>query len=138
MSQKTLVVWKCDINHFCSKVTAILLCYQYSSFFLKLNVVSLSTILKAYKFDTEISFGNKDWFDIEKETCILWSKCVNIWFVVHRWYQIKISMRWEDTNCTLSPGSPSRVMQYEGTVWLAHYHLSVIVCCLPNGSQRWT
>ncbi|PWA51631.1 serine esterase family protein [Artemisia annua] len=29
------------------------------------------------------------------------------------WYQIKISMRWEDTNCTSSPGSPSRVIQYE-------------------------
>lgn len=29
------------------------------------------------------------------------------------WYQIKIAMRWEDSGCTSSPGSPSRVVQYE-------------------------
>lgn len=30
-----------------------------------------------------------------------------------RWYQIKISMRWEDSEYT-SVGTPARVVQYEG------------------------
>ncbi|KAF8377185.1 hypothetical protein HHK36_030558 [Tetracentron sinense] len=31
---------------------------------------------------------------------------------IHRWYQIKITMRWEDSSYT-SPGTPARVVQYE-------------------------
>ncbi|RRT43540.1 hypothetical protein B296_00021163 [Ensete ventricosum] len=33
---------------------------------------------------------------------------------IHRWYQIKISARWEDSSLH-SCGTPSRVVQYEGT-----------------------
>ncbi|XP_031260704.1 uncharacterized protein LOC116118890 isoform X2 [Pistacia vera] len=35
---------------------------------------------------------------------------------IHRWYQIKISMRWEDSE---SMGTPARVVQYEGISWLS-------------------
>ncbi|KAF8411625.1 hypothetical protein HHK36_004183 [Tetracentron sinense] len=31
---------------------------------------------------------------------------------IHRWYQIKVTMRWEDSSYT-SPGTPARVVQYE-------------------------
>ena len=34
--------------------------------------------------------------------------------VLCRWYQLKITMRWEDSEYT-SVGTPARVVQYEGT-----------------------
>jgi hypothetical protein len=33
---------------------------------------------------------------------------------MYRWYRIKITVRWEDNENTY-PGTPSRVVQYEGT-----------------------
>ncbi|KAL4592281.1 hypothetical protein LXL04_005269 [Taraxacum kok-saghyz] len=32
---------------------------------------------------------------------------------IHRWYQIKITMRWEDADYASSVGTPSRVVQYD-------------------------
>lgn len=41
--------------------------------------------------------------------------CIFVYFLLEfRWYQIKITMRWEDADHT-SVGSPARVVQYEGT-----------------------
>lgn len=36
-------------------------------------------------------------------------------FCFFRWYQIKITIRWEDSEYT-SLGTPARVVQYEGTL----------------------
>lgn len=38
-----------------------------------------------------------------------------------RWYQIKITMRWEHTEYT-SVGTPARVVQYEGAFFHFHFH----------------
>ena len=40
-----------------------------------------------------------------------------------RWYQIKISMRWEDGDNNKSCGIPSRVVQYEGSYSLLHFSI---------------
>lgn len=45
---------------------------------------------------------------IENHSCVLFF----LWHIC-RWYQIKITMRWEDGNYD-SVGTPSRVVQYEG------------------------
>ena len=47
-------------------------------------------------------------------------------FWVFRWYQIKISMRWEDSEYT-SLATPARVVQYEGKSKFNSY-----CCCFPE------
>lgn len=48
--------------------------------------------------------------------CFFKVKFVGIlqFILFYRWYQIKITMRWEDSEYT-SVGTPARVVQYEGT-----------------------
>ncbi|WZY97364.1 hypothetical protein YC2023_069693 [Brassica napus] len=47
------------------------------------------------------------------------------------WYQIKISMRWEDGDNNNSSGIPSRVVQYEGRYSSLHHLLfSIIIFCI--------
>ena len=48
------------------------------------------------------------------------------YFVLYRWYQIKITMRWED-NENMSFGIPARVVQYEGNFIKIILYYS---CCL--------
>lgn len=48
-----------------------------------------------------------------------------------RWYQIKITMRWEHTEYT-SVGTPARVVQYEGAFFHFHFHLWSKVVKYPS------
>ena len=42
--------------------------------------------------------------------------CLSV-FSLSRWYQIKITLRWEDDDYT-SSGTPARVVQYEGVLFV--------------------
>lgn len=47
-------------------------------------------------------------------------------FSLSRWYQIKITLRWEDDDCT-SLGTPARVVQYEGVLFMLKWLFSLLL-----------
>lgn len=51
--------------------------------------------------------------DIVQEIAVYIHRFHNLDLFQQGWYQIKISMRWEDDSHNFSPGTPSRVVQYE-------------------------
>ncbi|XXG62236.1 hypothetical protein AAC387_Pa05g0641 [Persea americana] len=51
--------------------------------------------------------------DIVQEIAVYIHRFHNLDLFQQGWYQIKISMRWEDDTHNFSPGTPSRVVQYE-------------------------
>ena len=54
------------------------------------------------------------------------------YFLLHnRWYQIKISMRWEDEEFEL-PGTPARVVQYEGMYVCIDSRVEVAFVCMVH------
>ena len=57
------------------------------------------------------SIESESIFVLPKGKCI--QLCINLSSLVFRWYQIKITMRWEDGEM-MSVATPARVVQYEG------------------------
>eukprot|EP00268_Persea_americana_P029822 TRINITY_DN2882_c0_g1_i25.p1 TRINITY_DN2882_c0_g1~~TRINITY_DN2882_c0_g1_i25.p1 ORF type:complete len:252 (+),score=50.36 TRINITY_DN2882_c0_g1_i25:550-1305(+) len=51
--------------------------------------------------------------DIVQEIAVYIHRFHNLDLFQQGWYQMKISMRWEDDSHNFSPGTPSRVVQYE-------------------------
>lgn len=47
-------------------------------------------------------------------------------FSLSRWYQIKITLRWEDDDYT-SLGTPARVVQYEGVLFVLKWLFSLLL-----------